>query len=72
MFHARSSSIFLFSNQFVPKNQLRVRKVNFSSERVQAFSTKTLFKPVSQGLYTGCQVNFVRGTFPFTHLQGQA
>ena len=34
--------LFLFSNQFVPKNQLRVKKVNFSSDRVQAFSTKTL------------------------------
>ena len=41
-FHIRSSPIFLCSNQFVPRNWIQVRKVNFSSERVQAFSTKTL------------------------------
>ena len=63
------SSLIISSS---PEIELEDRKVDLSSERVQAFSTKTLFKPVSQGLYTGCQVNFICGTLPFTHLQGQA
>ena len=40
-FHIQSSPILLFSNQFVPRNWIQVRKVNFSIERVQAFLKKT-------------------------------
>ena len=38
----QSALIFLFSNQSVLRNPLQVRKVKFSSERVQVFSMKTL------------------------------
>jgi hypothetical protein len=41
-FLIRSSLIFFPINQLVPRNQLQARKVHFSSERVQAFSMKTL------------------------------
>ena len=41
-FHARSSLIFPYSDLSAPRKQLHVREVNFRSEKIQAFSKKTL------------------------------
>ena len=51
-FHIQSALIFLFSNPLFPRNQIQVRKVNFSSERVQSFSVKVEFSGQSHRVCT--------------------
>ena len=41
-FHIRSSLISPYSDLSAPRKQLHVREVNFRSEKIQAFSKKTL------------------------------